>query len=136
MSYIAQTLSPNETIVFQARFHWLYTFTAVLWGLTILGIFIMFERLIKKWSTEIVVTNFRFIVKTGWIARQTQEVSLDKIEEINLKQTFWGRIWGYGSLNVRGTGIGDIQLPNIDDPVALHKALQDARFAGHEHAKA
>ena len=130
MSYVSKTLSPNEKIVFRAKFHWLYTFTAILWALTILGIFIAFERLIKKWTTEIVVTNYRFIVKTGWIARQTQEVSLDKIEEINLKQTFWGRVWGYGTLNVRGTGIGDIQLPNIDDPVHLHKALQDARFAG------
>ena len=136
MSYIVKTLSPNEQVIYRAKFHWLYTFTALLWALTILGLFIAIERIIKMKSTEIVVTNFRFIVKTGWIARQTQEVSLDKIEEINLKQTFWGRIWGYGSLNIRGTGIGDIQLPNIDDPVELHKALQDARFAGQGHNKA
>ena len=134
MSYVASTLSPNEKIVFKARFHWLYTFTALLWGLTIVGIFVCIERLIKKASTEIVVTSFRFILKTGWIARKTQEVSLDKIEEINLDQSFWGRIWGYGTLNIRGTGVGDIQLPNIDDPVKLHKALQDARFA-HEGAQ-
>ncbi len=131
VSYVARTLSPNEEVLYRARFHWLYSLTAILWGLTIVGIFVCFERLIKKWTTEIVVTSFRFIVKTGWIARKSQEVSLDKIEEINLDQTFWGRIWGYGTLNIRGTGIGDIQLPNIDDPVGLHKALQDARFA-HE----
>lgn len=129
VSYVTKTLAPSERIIFRARFHWLYTFSAILWAFTLLGIVITFERLIKMWSTEIVVTNYRFIVKTGWIARKTQEVSLDKIEEINLVQSFWGRIWGYGTLNVRGTGVGDIQLPSIDDPVKLHRALQEARFA-------
>ena len=132
VSYVTSTLAPSETIVYRANFHWLYTFSALLWAFTILGLVITFERLIKKWTTEIVVTNYRFIVKTGWIARQTQEVSLDKIEEINLMQTFWGRIWGYGALNIRGTGVGDIKLPEIDDPVRLHKALQEARFS-EEH---
>jgi hypothetical protein len=139
LSYVEKTLAPGEEIVFRAHFPWIYTLNSVLalvlLGPFVIGIFIFFERMFRKWTTEIVVTNHRLVVKTGWIARKSQEVSLEKVEEIKLDQSFWGRILDYGSLDIRGTGVGNIQLPNIDDPVGLRLAINSARSAqlGEDH---
>jgi uncharacterized membrane protein YdbT with pleckstrin-like domain len=82
---------------------------------------------IYLYTTEIVVTTFRLVFKTGWIARNTQEVSLNKIEEITLNQSVWGRLFGYGMLIIRGTGVGVIELPNLDNPIEVRKIIENAR---------
>ena len=82
---------------------------------------------IYLYTTEIVVTSFRLVFKKGWISRNTQEVSLNKIEEITLHQSVWGRLFGYGMLIVRGTGVGVIDLPNLDNPIEVRKIIENAR---------
>lgn len=130
-SYVEKTLAPGEEILYRARFHWLYKLWAVtalvVLGVVLVGIYIFLRIVIRIWTTEIVITNDRLVMKTGFVARHTQEMSLDKIEEIHVVQTFWGRIFGFGSVDVRGTGEGNIQIPVIDDPLGLRKAIQDAR---------
>ncbi len=91
------------------------------------GLLILLNHLIILWTTEIVVTTYRFVFKTGLIARNTQEVSLNKIEEIILNQSVWGRIFGYGSLVLRGTGVGVINLPNVDDPIVVRRTIEKAK---------
>lgn len=91
------------------------------------GFLILLMHLIYLVTTEIVITNYRLVYKTGWIARNTQEVSLANIEEMTLTQSFWGRILGYGKLVVRGTGVGVIELPNLDDPIVVRKKIESAR---------
>ncbi|MGE0409699.1 MAG: PH domain-containing protein [Amphiplicatus sp.] len=78
-------------------------------------------------TTEIVVTTYRFVYKRGLIARATQEVSLNKIEEITLHQSVWGRLFGYGKLVIRGTGVGVIALPNLDNPITVRKIIENAK---------
>ena len=94
-----------------------------------LGFGVWLKDMVYQWTTEIVVTSQRFVYKTGLIARQSKEVSLSKIEEINLSQSIWGRIFGYGRLIIRGTGVGVLELPPLDDPVAIRRCIQDARSA-------
>lgn len=93
------------------------------------GLFILLNHMIVLWTTEIVITEYRFVYKTGLIARDTQEVSLNKIEEITLQQSVWGRIFGYGRLVLRGTGVGVITLPNIDDPIDVRRTIEHAKAA-------
>ncbi len=91
------------------------------------GLFILLNHLIILWTTEIAITTYRFVYKTGLIARNTQEVSLNKIEEITLSQSIWGRVFGYGSLVLRGTGVGVITLPNVDDPIIVRRVIEKAK---------
>ncbi len=91
------------------------------------GSLILINHIIILVTTEIVVTTYRFVYKTGLIARNTQEVSLNKIEEITLHQTVWGRILGYGKLVLRGTGVGVITLPDLEDPIRLRKLIENAK---------
>ena len=91
------------------------------------GSLILFNHLIILITTEIVVTTTRFVYKRGLVARDTKEVSLSKIEEITLHQTVIGRIFGYGKLVMRGTGVGVIELPDLDNPINLRRIIENAR---------
>ncbi len=93
----------------------------------VLGFFVWFTHMIEVWTTEIVVTTYRFVYKQGWLNVSTQEVSLNKIEEISLTQSLLGRILGYGNLVLRGTGVGVIELPEMDSPVRLRRIIEDAK---------
>jgi len=93
------------------------------------GTLILLNHLIVLWTTEIVVTTYRFVYKTGLISRNTQEVSLNKIEEITLHQSVWGRLLGYGKLVLRGTGVGVITLPDLDNPIHLRRIIENTKSA-------
>ena len=132
MGYVEDTIGTNEKIVYTVNFHWIYTFSAFLYllffGVFIIGIIIFLKMMINKWTTERVLTNSRYIQKTGWIARDTEEISIYKIEEVDLSQSILGRILGYGSIRISGTGSGNIVLKSIDDPLIFQKYLNDLRF--------
>jgi uncharacterized membrane protein YdbT with pleckstrin-like domain len=71
------------------------------------------------------VTNQRFIFKRGLLRRTTNELQLRAVEQVNLKQGIPGRLFNFVRLEVHGTGVDDIVLPAIADPVALQRAIQD-----------
>ena len=83
--------------------------------------------MINKWTTERVLTDLRYIQKTGWIKRNTEEISISKIEEVDLKQSVLGRLLGYGTINISGTGSGQIKLQSIDDPLKFQKNLNNLK---------
>lgn len=131
MSYIERSLGANERIVAIARFHWWYTVKAVLalvflaWIL--IGFYIFFQMMIRKWTTEIGVTSHRFVEKRGLLTLSTNEVALPNIEGVRVQQSFWGRLLGYGRLRIEGTGVDAIDLPDIADPIAFRAAIESAK---------
>lgn len=96
-------------------------------GLAAYGAWACLWRFIDMWTTEIAVTSRRLVYKRGWIARRTDEIALNRLEEVNLRQSILGRIFDYGALRLAGTGIGQVELPNIDSPVAFRRALLAAQ---------
>jgi uncharacterized membrane protein YdbT with pleckstrin-like domain len=131
MSYIEKSLGQGETLIARARFHWWYTFKAVLalvfLGWIIIGIVIFFAMMIKKWNTEIGVTTHRFVEKTGVFSLITYEIALPNIEGVKVEQSFWGRILGYGHLRIEGTGVDAVEIPDIADPIGFRAALETAK---------
>ena len=132
MSYVDKTIGKNETIIYRVQFHWTFTFLAflnlLLLGAFIIGIYYFLKMMIEKWTTERVLTNERYIQKIGWISRDTEEMSLDRIEEVNLNQSLLGRILGFGTVEISGTGSGKITLRYIDNPLIFQKHLNNQRF--------
>jgi len=151
MSYIDESLAASEELVYRARFHWLHKIGAWItlaifvggaaaclavvqgaaaWIAAItlaafgLGSFVM--MMMPMWTTEIGVTSQRFIHKKGWLKRTTDELQLSAIEEVNLDQGALGRLFNFGCLVLHGTGVNDIELPPLADPVGLRRALQEA----------
>jgi uncharacterized membrane protein YdbT with pleckstrin-like domain len=129
--YIEKSLGAGEEIVAIARFHWWYTAKAVLalvflaWILV--GFYIFFSMMVRKWTTEIGVTTHRFVEKTGLFTLTTNELALANVEGVRVIQSFWGRMLGYGHLRIEGTGVDAIQLPDIADPVAFRAAIESAK---------
>ena len=88
----------------------------------------------RPWTTEIAVTNLRLIYKRGFFQRRTNDLQLRAIEEVQLRQNFWGRIFNYGNVEFHGTGVDDIRLPPLSDPIAVQRAVQEALGANQDAA--
>ena len=96
--------------------------------LAVIGLVIFLYMMIKKWTTERVLTDIRFIQKTGWIVRHTEEIRIDRMEEVNLDQSLFGRILDYGDVQMAGVGMGVIKLKMIDSPIEFQKKLNDLKI--------
>jgi len=153
MSYIEHSLGRSETLLYRARFPWFYAACAwalllgsvagSLWAYAVghgevalggvaVGLVLFVTIMGPLWTTEIGVTNQRFIFKRGLIWRSTHELQLRAIEEVNLQQDLLGRIFDCGRLRLHGTGVDDIRLPVLADPIGLRKALQDGMAAANQ----
>jgi len=94
-----------------------------------LGVLVIVIALIRRSSTELAVTNRRVIAKFGWIARRTVEMNLAKIESVRVEQTVMGRLFGFGSIILTGTGATMDPIRFIADPIAFRQAIQAATDA-------
>ena len=131
MKFIRSTLPDNETIEMEISFHWTHTLVAWLYllvlGWLIIGVFLFISMYLEKWTTERALTNRRLILKRGFIRRKTEEISFNRVEEVNLSQSILQRILGSGDIKVTGTGAGEIALKNIDDPLDVQKKINELR---------
>ena len=58
----------------------------------------------KRNATEMAVTNKRVLIKTGMASRRTLDLMLNRVESIGVEETVTGRMLGYGTVILRGTG--------------------------------
>ena len=133
MSYLKDSLATNEVVVGTAHFHWLYKLKAwlaliFLFWLLGYGIYLFFALMIRYWTTEIAVTNQRFIYKQGWLRLKTNEIALPNIEGVKVEQGIWGRVFGFGHVRIEGTGVDAVEIPTIARPVEFRRAIENAKF--------
>jgi len=93
----------------------------------LMGVLKFSQMLVIKVTTEIAVTNSRLIYKRGLIARSVGEMNIDRIESISVQQSFWGRVFNFGRLIIRGMGVGELIMPNLADPIRFRRAIEKAR---------
>ena len=79
---------------------------------------------IRKNSTEVALSNRRVLIKTGFISRKTIEVTLAKVESVGVTESFFGRLFGYGDVMVRGTGGTTESFARIANPEELSRQVQ------------
>lgn len=140
MGYLNDSLGANETVAGRAHFHWSYKLIAFLAPIFLFwllgyGIYVFFARMIRVWTTELAVTNQRFIYKQGWLSLDAKEIALPNIEGVNVHQGFWGRLLGYGHIRIEGTGVDAIETPPIGRPVEFRRAIENAKFGGAQNAR-
>jgi len=80
--------------------------------------------LAKRNATEMAVTNRRVLIKTGLGSRRTLDLMLSRVESIGVHETFWGRMLGYGSVVVRGTGGTPESFVMIAHPQEFRRSVQ------------
>ena len=104
------------------------TWTAALVGLWfVLGLISFLRMMILKWTTEVGVTSHRFVEKYGVLSMRTNEIALPNIEGVKVHQSLLGRVFGYGTIRIEGTGVDAVTTPNIADPVGFVRAIQTAK---------
>jgi len=60
--------------------------------------------MVRRNATEMALTNRRVVIKMGLASRKTLEMLLNKVESIEVSETAFGRLLGYGTIVVIGTG--------------------------------
>ena len=148
MRYVRRVLQPGETIVYSTKLHWRVYIQAILLVIACIiitgaavatndnqGISLAFgiaavifallalsaglRAFIRRATTELAVTDHRVIYKSGLLSRHTIEMNRDKVESVDVDQSLLGRILGYGTVIVRGTGGSLEPIRNIGDPLSF-----------------
>ncbi len=118
-NYADNNLIKDEAVIYETKYHWKIFFTLT----GILTLFI--APALKRWSDEFVITNKRIIIKTGLFSRQTFEMNLNKIESVNVDQSIFGRMFGYGTITIIGTGGTRESFTEIGNAVEFRKKFQE-----------
>ena len=140
MGYIDQNLIAGETIVYRTRLHWnVFVWPTIflliaLFSLVgsrdagsfflIVGALWALSSYIQFTSSEFGLTNRRVLIKVGFIRRHSLELLLSKLEGIAVDQGILGRIFGYGTIIVTGTGGTKEIFRNIAAPLEFRRMVQ------------
>jgi uncharacterized membrane protein YdbT with pleckstrin-like domain len=131
MSYIDKSLAPNEEILVRGKWpmlHWIGAWLAlILLGWIVVGIFIFIASAIHMSVTQFAVTDRRVVLKRGWLNVRTQELATESVEGVQLEQSIWGKLFGFGHILVTGTGDARIVFPPMARPIAFRRAIEAAR---------
>lgn len=151
-SYVDSVLAEGERIVYRASIsHWKFFLAYLIGGLFLLmalalgagigagehpggslatvaiplviGLALILSAVIRRQTTELVLTDRRIITKRGLVSRNTVEMNLNKIESLHVNQGLMGRIFNYGDVTVVGTGASLEPMRGITSPLELRKKL-------------
>jgi uncharacterized membrane protein YdbT with pleckstrin-like domain len=79
---------------------------------------------VRRNATEMAVTNRRVVIKTGLVGRRTVELMLSKVESIEVSETALGRMLGYGTIVVIGTGGTPEPFHKVAHPLEFRSQVQ------------
>ena len=85
-----------------------------------------FVALLRRGAMSLKLTDRYVVLQRGIVSRHTSTVMLNRVESLDVDQSLWQRMTGYGTLTVRGTGSEDLRLAGITDPVGFQTAARQA----------
>jgi heme/copper-type cytochrome/quinol oxidase subunit 1 len=88
------------------------------------GIIVILAGMVRRNATEMAVTNRRVVIKTGLASRKTIEMLLNKVESIEVSETTAGRMLGYGTIVVIGTGGTPEPFHKVAHPLEFRSQVQ------------
>ncbi len=150
MGYVSRVLQPGEAVIHEARLHNVIFLPAI--SLLVVAIAVLIASLdtqgelrlaleglaallgllavlswartaIRRATTEFAVTDRRIIYKVGLFARHTLEMNRGKVESVDVDQSILGRLCGFGTVIVRGTGGSLEPILYISDPLAFRSHI-------------
>jgi uncharacterized membrane protein YdbT with pleckstrin-like domain len=149
--YIDDILQPGEKVLYSTNAHWIFYWPAIVaWIVAIaflvvsrmvvgdtptlfclavaavsavIALYKMMTAWFHRWTTETDVTNLRVVHKTGFIKRRTFEMSLDKVESVDVNQSILGRILNYGNVTILGVGEGKETITTIASPLEFRNFI-------------
>lgn len=154
MSYVDQNLIAGETVLRRTKLHWgillwpsgiitlpvSFVFLLCFVGgivsregaMIVVGVlfFLVDAALfgnvyVYRAVSEFAITNKRVIIKLGIVSRRTSEMFLNKIESIVVMQGLLGRVMGYGTVVVKGTGGTPERFKHVPNPLEFRRQVQE-----------
>jgi uncharacterized membrane protein YdbT with pleckstrin-like domain len=164
--FVEENLGSGETVRYTATISlWSYIFSFVIGGVlalvsvpvfvmsifakgagfsgSVMGVIAICALLLIVWpfiarrSTELVITDKRFIAKYGLVSTHSIEIRFDKIETVRVDQSLLGKMLNYGDIVVTGTGSTFDPIRNVANAMKFRLALNqamDALGAGNRSA--
>lgn len=92
--------------------------------LPIIVILYFLFKVLQRNNNIWVVTNLRVIDEEGVLSNKSKESPLDKINNINYRQSFWGKIFGYGDVQIQTAAeIGSTNYSMVSSPKRLKDTI-------------
>jgi uncharacterized membrane protein YdbT with pleckstrin-like domain len=149
--YIDDILQPGEKVLYSTNVHWMFYLPGIAGWIVAVALLVLsrattiesvvllclsasavvalaalywtFKAWFHRWTTETDVTNLRVVHKEGFIKRRTFEMSLDKVESVDVTQSILGRIMNYGDVTILGVGEGKETISTIASPLAFRSHI-------------
>ncbi len=146
MGYVESLMAENEKIVVKTHQHWMVLAKSVvvngLIGIVLIAIAVLISAVLLNplgvivavllvipvaaflrdylewWNEEYIVTNRRVIQAEGIINKHVIDSSLEKVNDVVLDQSFFGRMFDYGNIEILTASEGGVNnLHHIISPV-------------------
>lgn len=99
-------------------------------ALAVVGLLAIALRAVVDSFDEFAITSLRIIKKTGFWTRRVSQIPLDKVQDLRLDATLWGRWLSYGNVEVESAGEdGPVVFRRIQNPEAFRNAVFTRRAA-------
>jgi len=154
--YLEEMLGENEQILLRARKHWSVLFgnivleivliiALIVISLTLLplvafpvmplGFVLLLVPLIGMtrdfliwYNRQYIVTNRRVIQTAGVFSKDVVDSSLEKVNDVKLSQSFWGRLFDYGDIEIlTASEVGANVFRSIGEPIKFKTAMLNAK---------
>lgn len=154
--YLEEMLGENEKIVLRARKHWsvlfgniileifliialivisflllpLVAFPVVPLGLAlvIVPLIGMVRDVLIWYNRQYIVTNRRVIQTSGVFSKDVVDSSLEKVNDVKMSQSFWGRLFDYGDIEIlTASEVGANVFRSIGEPIKFKTAMLNAK---------
>jgi uncharacterized membrane protein YdbT with pleckstrin-like domain len=154
-TYLEELLGENEKILLETHQHWFVLFGKIFLELVLIvliavgsligsatvepraiyGLILVIVPLIGMFSDILVwrnkayiVTSHRVIQTSGVFSKDVVDSSLEKVNDVKLSQSFFGRLFGYGDIEIlTASELGANLFHEIADPVGFKTAMLNAK---------
>jgi hypothetical protein len=159
-TYLDSLLGQNETVTLVARQHWLLLLRAILLEVVLILIILVAVTFVALWSPlawiglvlallplgkgtydfivwwnrQYVVTSRRVIQISGVMNKNVTDSSLEKVNDVKLVQSFFGRLFNYGDVEIlTASELGANLFQQIGNPIRFKTAMLNAKERlGHD----
>lgn len=153
--YVLSMLGDNERIILSTRQHWFVLFSSIIAEIVVTLIVIsaiitmmafgnplaafgfllaLIPLAIMTWDIltwnnhQYVVTNRRVIQVAGIFNKNVVDSSLEKVNDVKMTQSFFGRLFDYGDVEIlTASETGDNLFKRIGDPIKFKTAMLNAK---------
>jgi uncharacterized membrane protein YdbT with pleckstrin-like domain len=154
--YLEEMLGQNERILLRARKHWSVLFgnialeIVLIFALIVaifallplvafpvapLGLFLVLVPLVGMvrdilvwYNRQYIVTNRRVIQTAGVFSKDVVDSSLEKVNDVKMSQSFWGRLFDYGDIEIlTASEVGANIFRSIGEPIKFKTAMLNAK---------